>query len=47
MFAKLKALLRKAAKRTVDALWTEIGALLNEFSPTECQNYLAASGYHA
>lgn len=47
MFAKLKALLRKAAKRTVDSLWTEIGQLLNEFSPTECQNYFASSGYNA
>ncbi len=47
LFAKLKALLRKAAKRTVESLWTEIGALLNEFSPAECQNYFAASGYHA
>ena len=47
MFAKLKALLRKAAKRTVESLWTEIGALLSQFSPTECQNYLTASGYHA
>ena len=28
LFAKLKALLRKAAKRSVDALWNEIGELL-------------------
>lgn len=47
VFAKLKALLRKAAKRTVESLWTEIGALLQEFSPEECQHYFAASGYHA
>ena len=47
LFAKLKALLRKAAKRTVESLWTEIGALLQEFSPAECQNYFANSGYHA
>jgi transposase len=45
MFSKLKALLRKAAKRTVDALWTEIGNLLNRFSPAECKNYFASSGY--
>ena len=32
-FSKLKALLRKAAERTVDALWDRIGALLDEFSP--------------
>jgi transposase len=44
-FSKLKALLRKAAERTVDALWNRIGALLKEFSPTECANFFAASGY--
>ena len=47
MFAKLKALLRKAAKRTVDSLWAEIGQLLSAISPAECQNYFASSGYHA
>jgi transposase len=47
MFAKLKALLRKAAKRTVDSLWDEIGRLLSAFSPAECQNYFASSGYNA
>jgi transposase len=44
-FAKLKALLRKAAERTVDGLWTVIGRLLERFAPTECANYLANSGY--
>lgn len=45
MFSKLKALLRKAAHRTAGALWSEIGQLLNAFSPTECANYFASSGY--
>ena len=45
LFAKLKALLRKAAKRTLDALWIYIGQLLNAFSHNECSNYFAASGY--
>jgi transposase len=45
VFAKLKALLRKAATRTREALWTTIGHLLGSFSPTECRNYLANSGY--
>ena len=45
LFAKLKALLRKAAKRSVEALWNEIGELLNTFSATECANYFASSGY--
>jgi len=44
-FAKLKALLRKAAKRTVDTLWTEIGDLLATVSPEECRNYFHSSGY--
>ncbi|MBL1258829.1 IS630 family transposase, partial [Methylocystis sp. Sn-Cys] len=44
-FSKLKALLRKAAERTVDALWNRIGALLKEFSPAECANFFPAAGY--
>jgi transposase len=46
-FAKLKALLRKAAERTVDGLWNAIGAVLPTFAPTECANYFAAAGYDA
>ena len=46
-FAKLKALLRKAAERTIDGLWRLIGNLLDAFSPQECANYFAAAGYHA
>jgi len=44
-FAKLKALLRKAAERSVDALWDRIGQLLDAFSPEECGNYLRHAGY--
>lgn len=44
-FAKLKALLRKAASRTIDHLWAEIAACLSQFSPTECRNYFQAAGY--
>ncbi len=44
-FAKLKALLRKAAMRTVEGLWSSIGELLTAFKPAECRNYLAAAGY--
>ena len=46
-FAKLKALLRKAAERTLDGLWTTIGSLLDAFTPGECANYFAAAGYDA
>lgn len=45
MFAKLKALLRKAAARTREALWTTIGYLLDAFTPVECCNYIQNSGY--
>ena len=45
MFAKLKALLRKAAVRSVDKLWDTIGLLLDAFAATECANYLRNSGY--
>ena len=45
LFAKLKALLRKAAARTRDALWETIGTLLDALTPNECQNYIVNSGY--
>jgi transposase len=45
VFAKLKALLRSAAARTREALWTTIGQLLSTYSPDECRNYLANCGY--
>ena len=44
-FAKLKALLRKVAERTVAGLWRAIGHIIDTFSPTECANYFAAAGY--
>jgi len=46
-FAKLKALLRKAAERTVAGLWAAIGQLLDSFTPVECRNYFRAAGYPA
>ena len=46
-FAKLKALLRKAAARTVEHLWQTIGECLDAFSPTECANYFTNCGYDA
>ncbi|AMJ63894.1 transposase [Bosea sp. PAMC 26642] len=44
-FAKLKALLRKAAERTVEGLWRAIGTILETFTPRECQKYFMAAGY--
>lgn len=46
-FAKLKALLRKAAERSIEDLWTRIGKLLDAFSPEECANYFRHDGYSA
>ena len=45
MLRQLKALLRKAAERTVEGLWTIIGQLLDAFTPSECANYFRAAGY--
>src|SRR5207245_7241250 len=45
VFAKLKHLLRKAAARTVEAICAVIGKLLGMFTPEECANYFANSGY--
>jgi transposase len=44
-FAKLKALLRSAAARTVPDLWAAIRQAFTRFTPQECCNYLAAAGY--
>lgn len=44
-FAKLKALLRARAERTITALWDTVGTLIGAFTPTECANYFRAAGY--
>ena len=45
VFAKLKHLLRKAAARSFDTVTAAIGTILDSFTPEECRNYLANSGY--
>jgi transposase len=45
MFAKLKALLRKADERSIAAVWNRIGTLLGEFSPGEFAAYFRHAGY--
>lgn len=45
LFAKLKALLRKAAERSRDGLWSRIASLLGTFTSEECANYLRNAGY--
>ena len=45
VFAKIKALLRKAATRTLDDLEAAIASALDAFLPDECANYFTNSGY--
>ena len=45
VFAKLKTLLRKADRRTVEDTWRQIGSLIPAFKPAECSNYFRNSGY--
>ena len=47
LFAKLKALLRKACESTAEATWRTVGESLDAFSAKECSNYLVNSGYAA
>jgi transposase len=45
VFAKLKAMLRKAQERTVDSVVERIGIVLKSFPPNECANYFRNAGY--
>ena len=45
VFAKLKAMLRTTQARTVDALWSTIGELLERFGSAECERYIRHCGY--
>jgi transposase len=45
VFSKLKHGLRKAQARSYEALLGAAGALLDDFPPEECANYLRNSGY--
>jgi len=44
-FSKLKALLRKAAARSVEELWSVVAECLAAFEADECRNYFEAAGY--
>jgi transposase len=46
-FAKLKAMLRKAAERTIEGLWSSIGRLIDAFNLTECSNFFRNAGYRS
>lgn len=43
--SKLKAILRKAAARSIDDLWEVIAQSLDEFTPSQCRNHFTAAGY--
>ncbi len=44
-FSKLKALLRKAAERSIAGLWDAIGRLIDLVTPKEATNFFVAAGY--
>ena len=46
-FAKLKAHLRAAKARTIEALWKAVGSICELYSPDECWNYLKETRYVA
>ena len=45
VFAKIKALLRAKALRTVEGLWNALGAITGCVSPEECRNFIRHAGY--
>ena len=45
LFAKLKAVIRRLAPRSREALFEVIGYALRQISSAECANYLAHGGY--
>ena len=44
-YSKFKALLKKAAARSLEALWAAISSAIPEIGPDECVNYFNAAGY--
>jgi transposase len=44
-FSKIKALLRKAAERTVPGLWDRIAQIAAAIPPEECRNFFRHAGY--
>jgi transposase len=45
VFSKLKALLRKAAERSVPRLWRRIRSILRTITKSECRNFFRHAGY--
>ena len=46
-FSKIKAILERIAVRTAEALEAAVGEALQSFTPQECMNYFASTGYDA
>ena len=46
-FSKIKSILQRIAARTASALEAAVGEALRAFTPKECMNYFASSGYDA
>ena len=46
-FSKIKSILRRIAARTAEALEAAVGEALQSFTPQECMNYFASTGYDA
>ncbi len=44
-FAKIKALLKKAAARTLPALWNAIRNAIDAITPNDARNFFIACGY--
>lgn len=47
VFSKLKWLLRSAATRTADSMWSFLGKVLDQYPTHECAAYLRHCGYNA
>lgn len=45
VFAKVKAVLRRAAPRSFDAICDALKTILCRYQPAECSHYLRHSGY--
>jgi len=45
LFAKLKAIIRSIAAKTVEALWQAIGIVSIQVPPAECANFIQHAGY--
>jgi len=44
-FSKIKALLKKAAARTLNDLWDAIRDAIDAVTPRDCRSYFSATGY--